>query len=463
MSKIFDNNMFKVLSFIRNVYNNIDRKAETINNTKRKAWIGWTIVIIFFFSILLLLNILTPMIADDFCYLLIFDGVFQTRVTSISDVILSQWDHYFLWGGRSIVHFIAQSLLLLPPIITDILNTIAYIAYTLLIYIHIKGNKPNDFKLFILINLAVWFIQPAFGDTVLWITGSANYLWGMIIVLIFLIPFRLYKGEKKSKKYTFIKTLSLFLLGIIAGWTNENTAIAMIVIAILYLIYYKNSTHNIPCWGISGISGAVIGYIIMIMAPGNFMRAGEAVSFDWLVLAYRLVNHTWNFIVNCGSLNLVGLIIFVLYWHYTKQNRSVILKSSFIFFVGVLISVYSMILSPSFPPRAWFGVATYNIIGVGIILYNLDWNYRFLKQIYYGILLMGIIAFPFSFYFAFKDIYSVHSSFKEREIVIQQAKREGLPYCEVERYNTRTKFVHSEDLEANKFMYAYYGIDIRFE
>lgn len=463
MSKILKNNFVRGVSFISNIYCIFDKQIETLNNTKKKIIFAWTIAVSLCFFIIFFLNILTPMIADDFGYLLIFDGVFQTKVTSISDVFLSQKEHYFLWGGRSVVHFIAQSLLLLPPIIIDTLNTIVYMIYVLLIYFLIKGRKSNNIGLFILINLAVWFLQPAFGDTILWITGSANYLWGMVLVLLFILPYRFYEGNINNKLVIILKTSLLFFYGIIAGWTNENTAAGMIVIAILFLLYFRSNDWKIPFWGISGILGSIIGYLIMILAPGNLNRAGEAVTSDWLVFAYRLFHHTQDFIVNCGCLNLLGFIIIILFWHYTKRNKGNILSLFFIFFIGVLVGVYSMVLSPSFPPRAWFGVITYNIIAIGILLYNLNYNNKFLKQIYYAIILAGMIAFPFSFYSAYKDVYSIHSVFKQRSILVSEAKDKGLPYCEVERYSAKTKFVHSEDVEAYKFMYAYYDIDIRFK
>lgn len=466
MSEIIENSFAKVISFIRKAYYNINERIEWVSGTKKRSRLAWAMVIAFCFFILLFLNILTPMIADDFCYLFIYGGDYQTKITSLSDIVISQKNHYYLWGGRSVVHFIAQALLLLPPIIIDLLNTLIYMGYVVLIYLLIRGRKKqNSLMLFILINLSVWFLQPAFGDTILWITGSANYLWGTTFILSFILPYRFYENNFTGNKTlsTISKAIFLFLWGILAGWTNENTAIGMIAVVVLFLFYFRSNGWKIPVWAVSGLVGAVIGYLTMILAPGNHMRGGEAISYDLLVIGYRIFMHTQNFIINCGAFNLLGIIFLILFWYYSKKWRKDTLFLSVIFFVGVLVGVYSMVLSPAFPPRAWFGVVTFNIISVGILLFNLDYNYRFIKQIRLMLLTAGMIAFLLSLYPAIKDVYSLYSLTVKRKELVEEAKAQGKLYCVFGRYNAKTKFVHTEDPKAYEFMYGYYGIDIRFK
>ncbi len=57
-------------------------------------------VLIFFFTIMLILNILTPLISDDCRYLYSFaDG---TRIRPLADVFRSQFTHYYNMNGRVI-------------------------------------------------------------------------------------------------------------------------------------------------------------------------------------------------------------------------------------------------------------------------------------------------------------------------------------------------------------------------
>jgi hypothetical protein len=151
-----------------------------------------------------------------------------------------------MWGGRSVVHFIAQVLLMLPKYIADLLNTLVYLSYISLIYLHIKGSAKNSILLFLMVNLGVWFLQPVLGDTVFWLTGSANYLWGTWLILLFLLPFRLYRGRISTPILQILYSICIFILGILAGWTNENTAAAMLVIIIGFFIYYRSHKWSIP-------------------------------------------------------------------------------------------------------------------------------------------------------------------------------------------------------------------------
>ena len=88
-----------------------------------------TILTILGFLMMLVLNLLTPLIADDYAYSFIH-GTYK-RVHNLLDVIISQADHYMTWGGRSIAHSFAQTFLMLPKWVFSICNSGIY---TLIIY-----------------------------------------------------------------------------------------------------------------------------------------------------------------------------------------------------------------------------------------------------------------------------------------------------------------------------------------
>ena len=54
--------------------------------------------------VFLWLNIITPLSGDDLIYQTIYGT--GTRIRSFHDIIQSQINHYRMWGGRSVVHFI---------------------------------------------------------------------------------------------------------------------------------------------------------------------------------------------------------------------------------------------------------------------------------------------------------------------------------------------------------------------
>lgn len=441
----------KGITFLRDTY----ERAESIAD--KKSGLYWAIAILICFSAIFILNILTPLISDDFAYMFVYGE--DRLVSSVADILESQKNHYYMWGGRSIVHSIAQGLLVLPPYVADLLNSLVYMGYIFLIYLHIKGRGKNSLSLFVLTNLAVWFLQPVLSDTVFWLTGAANYLWGTTLILLFLLPFRMYQGQKSSFGLTVLMSVSIFICGIIAGWTNENTAAAMLLISILYCAYYYSRKWVIPVWLIAGFIGSLTGFFLMIAAPGNYVRAGDT-SLDLFVLAYRLFDSTRMLLFYCGALLLVTLLVYIVFYRFSDKNKNDNLKLSLIYIVAAIIAVYVMVLSPTFPRRALFGVVTYLIIGLGILFQNLDFRHNFIRQARMLIITFGLFYFLFTFYFAYKEINSFRNIAQERELIIKQAKEDGKSKCEFKRFSGGI-YIHGEDPFSAELMSRYYGIKVK--
>lgn len=435
--------------------------AVSILEQERSQKILWTLVIFLCFGVILFLNMITPRIADDFAYLYIFGE--KEQVGSLGDLFRSQINHYNMWGGRSVVHFIAQALLQLPIWMSDILNSIVYLVFVTLIYAHIKGrNREHKLSLFLLINLAVWFIIPMFGDTILWLTGSTNYLWGTSIILAFLLPYRVYEGKNCTPFKKVVFSLCLFIFGVIAGWTNENTAAGMIVIILLFFFYYSYKGWKIPLQHIVGLIGAIIGYIIMIKAPGNFVRSGESTDISLFIICYRFVTYTQKLFLDYGLLIIAYAIITILYNKFTNKREDSRLIS-YIYILGALAAIYAMLFSPQFPARAWFGIVTFFIIALGNIFYRLNFEEEIINKIKNIIIIVSFIAFSFSLYDATKDIHKIYKADKERELIAKEARESGAEKCYFKMYRPSTTYIHGEDSETHYLLSYYYGIYVEYD
>ena len=62
----------------------------------------------------LVFNIYTPLVADDYIY--------SFGMHSVGDILVSQYHHYFFWGGRSVAHFLVQFWLLIGKPFFNIAN-----------------------------------------------------------------------------------------------------------------------------------------------------------------------------------------------------------------------------------------------------------------------------------------------------------------------------------------------------
>jgi len=458
---IKENMLEKNIDIFKNLYYKIDSWSISISRNKRSNSIVWIMSILVCFLAVFFLNLLTPFISDDFAYLFVYGE--DTRVQTIGDAFRSQVNHYNMWGGRSVVHFIAQVLLLLPYWVADLLNSIMYMAYVFLIYLHINGNKKNSLGLFLLINLAIWFFQPVIGDTLFWITGSANYLWGTCFILLFLLPYRLYNGKVTGRLKLAFFSVSMLVMGLIAGWTNENTAGAMILLTILFLFYYRKEGWETPLWAYTGLLSSIIGFVIMIAAPGNFVRAGEAGSLSLYVMAYRLFNTTFTFVYYCIPPLFASVIAIIVFRHYRKDGQAKDINYySLLYFIAAFAAIYAMLLSPTFPRRALFGVVTFMIIGSGIYVYNLDYSKAFVRQLRFSILVAGLVCFLFTYYWAVKEITAYRDIISNREVILDEAHAKGISEIEFESYSGG-KYIHGEDPFSADLMSKYYGVTIKMK
>ena len=71
------------------------------------------------------LNAHTPLQMDDYDYSI--SWATGKPVSGLADVIASQAVHYRLWGGRSVVHALAQMFLYMGKDVFNIANTVMYL------------------------------------------------------------------------------------------------------------------------------------------------------------------------------------------------------------------------------------------------------------------------------------------------------------------------------------------------
>ena len=69
----------------------------------------FALILLAIFAQMLVLNAHTPLMMDDYDYS--FSWSTGERIDGIADVLASQAAHYRLWGGRSVVHALAQLFL----------------------------------------------------------------------------------------------------------------------------------------------------------------------------------------------------------------------------------------------------------------------------------------------------------------------------------------------------------------
>lgn len=402
-------------------------KINAVFSVKKSAKLIFGISLIIIFSLILLLNLRYPLYADDWVYIMKFPE--ETAIQNFRDIIITQYHHYFNWGGRSIVHIIAQSLLLFESPLNDILNSLVYIYLSLLIYYIGNYNRSININIFLWTNVLLWLFIPSYGPTVLNITTSSNYLWGTAIIITFLLPYCLYFLNGQSSD-SILKNTLFFIGGILAGWTNENMSIAMIFMIVSFLFIIKKKKGRIYQWNIYGLLGSIIGAVFLLFAPGNILRYQKektniSETPQYLQGIYNVLGGSYHNILTIIILFLAILACYL--FTYKKETIKVDtkLQLSLLFLITAIIAMGAMIASPIFPDRAWFGIIILIIIGI-IILHTKINSKNIVYQCINSLILVISACFCMSQYIIYNnDLKQIDHIVKEREIYLKIQKQQG--------------------------------------
>lgn len=361
-----------------NDYNFIKKKTngeqETILGSKKMNTLLFAGILVFTFCCILFLNIKTPLIADDYVYTFIFGTT--TPLTSLGDIIMSQWSYYFSWGGRVVAESLTQLFLFWGKDTFNIINSMCYIVFILAIYFNAVGRKIRPGML-LLVTILVWFCVPMFGQTVMWLTGASNYLWCGTLILLAILPFRLYEERQTKVLKSIGFALVMIPLFFLSGITNENTAGGMILIMVLFCALYYKRKIKIPAFAYTGLFFSVCGYGIMLLAPGNELRAENEIA---VVAVTNMVgsnpiiiriSYFANNLYLLMPLIIIAAITFVFLYNAKGKKERLIY---WIFIVAAAASMIVMLAPPKFPPRAMFGLAAFIIIAVVYALDQLELN-----------------------------------------------------------------------------------------
>ena len=331
-------------------------------------------------------NYLTPMcFGDDYVYSFVWEGhpMYEPlseqarRLTSFQDLFLSQWSHYFTGNGRTVSHIIAQFFLWRGKGIFNIFN--ALVAVLLIMEIYWCANKgviTLNFKnsRLVFAFFALWAFTLSFSTVFFWLSAACNYLWTSVLLLGFLLPYihKYYFFKEKIANNNWFN-YAMFLFGTLAGWTNENS-ICWIILIIFIFNYITRNRIETERWMIIGLVGLIIGYALLMFAPGNIARlqVETGSSSGWISSDLAKTNVRM----------LVGVLCFQFFlWYFSLRSLAMLPKDftnskitkkeqAFVQLLCVLSFGMTglMLFSPNFPPRSAFPGMVQLVIAASILL-----------------------------------------------------------------------------------------------
>lgn len=374
------------------------------------------------FLFILVYNVFTPQMMDDIRYIDLEAGAH-----SIVDLIKLEYEQYMGWTGRSVGHFILRCFLMCDKMVFNIFNSIAFVALTLFMYYNIEGRKKWDVFVYLLINLLMWIFGVSFSQTVLWETGACNYLWGSAIIMGYISLFKYCMNKDCSKKADIAISVGLFILGIFSGWCNENTSGGCILLLCIWIAFYVQKHKKMRIWMITGVVGNLIGFLIMILAPGNINRKLSVEEGEEHTGLMRLVSR----ILKCNNAIyesfFVLIAICIAAFILVRLQKAVWEKSKnmLIFFFVFVATCYALVLAPEPMRRAYFGAGIFLIISCIQGIVDIIDNDIYIRAVKLSAVSIMSLYFLFTYIECGADLARIYRDSNERVAYIQEQSALG--------------------------------------
>ena len=312
------------------------------------------------------------MIGDDFSYAFIWNGDDlgnlmdnigpRERIHSFYDILISQWSHYFTWGGRTPSMIFIQLFAWIGKIWFDLANTFVFAVLMLVLYWLSIGEmiSPARHKgLFLWVIVGFLFGIIDFMSTMLWMTGTCVYLWSGLWETLFLLPF-------VTRKHP--PVLLMAPLGLLAGWSEEaGSLVTVIMTAWMMFVFWKQK--QLEKWMIVGSLFLLIGCGLLMLCPGSIQRENIMLEYapEYVLPAEKLFsaemfwdNFTGGFlpILIWESFLFIPILLYFFKRKSLSPNPIVPL-----FTVGGLLVLFAMMFAPEFELRTGFHSTLFLTVG----------------------------------------------------------------------------------------------------
>lgn len=327
--------------------------------------LGWILTLVIEYVFIFILSLKTPLYADD---------LLETRL-SLGQIWQRGIQDYLTTNGRLVGQFIYRLLDNLPILIFALVNAFVFCLFTLLIFKITTRNQLSLFKYIILLAFLLITI-PAFGQTILWKAGTGNYLWITTIILLYLISNFHEELLGEPLHYSWFKYLLPFL-SFVAGWGNENTSFAVIILSV-FIILYQHFFRKVSFKYLQIINVALltVGYLCLIFAPATRNRTSISETI------FTVNNDTYLSKVFTACLNVlltlpkyyfvlivsIAILAILMNRYYFDTTKA---ANALFFIISGILSIMTLIVAPLYTwdgGRSYFGGITFLIIAFFILL-----------------------------------------------------------------------------------------------
>lgn len=433
---------------------------EIIKRADSSRWLRWAVMGLFGL-IMLGLNWMTPLFADDYTY--VHSWANWKIITSPLQIPASMIAHGSKMNGRIVSHGFEQLFLIYPKHLFDFCN--AAIMVWMLSQCCEICCRPMQKRLLLLLFCAMsfWRFTPVFGQVCLWQDGAVNYLWALAFGLFFLKPFlRSYLTPEERPWPVWRRTLFL-IFALLFGMYSEVTSFAAILMAAGLLVAGRVGWKARDKWLWLAVLLAVAGFVIMATMPSEMALKTARPGLREMIrqlrqIAKLVLERFW--ILIAGWILLMTLACL----RRTDPKRRML---SLAFALGAAASCGVLAAASYVPLRCLCTCSLFLTVADGILVCELLQKPEKPLVLLLCAALTGI--FLVSFRAGMLDNFEVHRQWLAQKAVMDHALETGEGSVVLDRLHPKTEYAAAygivqptpddPDTWPNKDMAAYYGLD----
>lgn len=409
------------------------------------------------FVLMLLMNALSPWVADDYHYAYSFAT--NEKLDSIWDIFPSLKMHANIMNGRYTPHFLVQLFTLLPWWVFDLCNSAVFVLMILGMHRLVCGPGKYDIAMLCALTAATFILVPGFGPSFLWMAGSCNYLWCDVLLIWLLVPFADAILDRK-KGPSIPVSLLMIPAALFFGNMSENVSASGIMLMGLAILWLMIRRKPVRWWMLLTFLAAFIGFGFLLSAPADSTKIRYSTSSAGAVLdQFQLAA---DYMIQHGTIPAIAsLLLFVLSWHNDRDHNHQAVAAGM--FLAAMASNYVMAASPYYPDRAFTGTTLLLICCCALLLSNP--RHIKLKTAVAACLLfiMGTTQL-----YVLPDMYKCYAMYNDREAQVEQAVSNGETSMTTFGISSRSRydgFYQLYDLTiypeatANVYYARYHGLD----
>ena len=258
-------------------------------------------------AVFLVMNFLTTLKEDDMLFSLV-EGEW-TPVRTLMDAVRSHIYHYGHTNGR-LADVVPEFFCgLAGKAAFNVCNTLVFAALLHLLSLLVTGRRSVLMVALFLAMVGTCFPVP--GETMLWIAGSAGYMWAITLSLALVW----YLQRQHSQPIGAGAAVVLFLCALVAGGFNEATSFGFFG---GLCAYYAFNRKRCDRRAMVALTGYLLGIVLIAASPGAWDRAaaggiavdmplGDLLASRWFIFHEKM----WRFLTPVAAL-LVGIVALLL-------------------------------------------------------------------------------------------------------------------------------------------------------